>query len=151
MSTTMRQFNSSPCSGELSLRVHSDGRAIHDGIKKFTLQIGALYYLVHPRYALTRVGMVHAPRANANDGARLRQRKGRRSRRASRPKQQHSASREAHPPLQAAQYSDVIRIVPVQSPAATHHQCIDRAYASRQRIAVVQKAQNRFLVRNSYG
>ena len=50
--------------------------------------------------------------------------------------------------LQASQHTDVVRIVPVQSPAATHYHRVDGSDARGQRIAVVQIPQNRFLVRN---
>ena len=129
------------------MRVHPDGRAIHNRIEKFMRQIGARHHLP-PNGASQRPGAFRTPRAKTHNRARLRQRERGRSGRASRPKQQHAAPREAHPLLQAAQDSDVVCIVPVQSPAATHDNRVDSSNARRQRIAVVQRAQNRFLVRN---
>ena len=143
----MRQFSSALVERRAAVRVHPDGRAIHNRVEKFMRQIGARHDLPSGG-ASQRAGAFRTPRANTYDRARLRQRERSRSRRASRAKQQHAAPREAHPLLQAAQDSDVVCIVPVQSPAATHDHGVDRSNARGERIAVVQRAQNRFLVRN---
>ena len=57
-------------------------------------------------------------------------------------------SREPHAALKAAHHSDVISIVPVETPATTDNDGVDRPDARRQWVAFVEVPENPLLVRN---
>jgi hypothetical protein len=128
-------------------RIHADGRAIYDGVKELPPQLGPRHYL--PTSGLGQTpGAVRTPRTNPHNRPGLCERKRRRSRCAACTQQKNAAPGQSHAALQAPQHADVVGIVPVEPPASTHDHRIDGSNVRGQWIAVMEKAEDRFLMRN---
>jgi hypothetical protein len=126
--------------------MHPDRGAVHDRIEKHPAQIGISH---NPGPYSARQGPCpfRATRSEANDCPGVCQGESGGSRRASRSNQQNTTPRKVYAAFEAAQNSDVIRIVPVETPSATHDYCIDRPNALGQGIAFIEMPEDFLLVR----
>src|SRR5579864_1675461 len=117
--------------------MHPHRSAIHDRVKKLPAQIRSRYYL-SSRCARQRPCPFRAARRDANYGPGMREGESGGARRASGSHEQNPAPLKPHAALEAAQNSDVVGIVTVEPPSATHNHGIDRTNARSQGIAFIE-------------
>ncbi len=150
VSNTSRQFNSFASSGESPTCGCMPTGVAFTMASKNSRRTRARAIASPPTARASAFALLRPPRTDANRSARLRQRERHRASRATRSDDQHAAAAQRHAPLESAQHADVIRVVPVEFPAAAHDDRVHGADSRRQRIATVEMPQDAFLVRQRH-
>ncbi len=83
---------------------------------------------------------------HAHSRSRLRECECHGARRSSRSHDQHTAASQRHAPFKSTQHTNVIRIVPVEFPATTHHNRVDGPDSRRERIATIEMTDDALLM-----